>query len=100
MCIRDRSGSSLECRTMALFLAAAAAFLSACALQGQPSGNDAKGAEAQPTKQLGALKTAAERSDYHATASYDDVNAYLKDLAGTSTLVRISDIGSSGEGRK
>jgi dipeptidyl-peptidase 4 len=47
----------------------------------------------------GALQTVSERSDFKATARYDDVNAFLKDLAGRSDLVKLADIGKSHEGR-
>jgi len=51
------------------------------------------------TPALGTLKTVAERSDFRATARYEEVQTFLQDLAAASPLVRLTDIGASGEGR-
>src|SRR5262249_16157007 len=70
----------------------AALVVSACALQP---------AEKSPDKpETPTIKTIAESSDYKATARYDDVNAFLKELAARSDLVRLSNIGKSGEDRE
>ncbi len=62
-------------------------------------GQRGSNAPAASATSLAALRTAAERSDFRATAKYDEVNSYLRDLAAASALVRLSDIGKSGEGR-
>ncbi|MEK6700860.1 MAG: DPP IV N-terminal domain-containing protein [Planctomycetota bacterium] len=49
---------------------------------------------------LAKLKTIAEQSAFLSTARYDEVQTFLKDLAAASPLVRLTDIGVSGEGRK
>jgi dipeptidyl-peptidase 4 len=46
-----------------------------------------------------ALRTVAERSDYKATARYDDVVALCKELAGSSRLVHLAELGKTTEGR-
>jgi dipeptidyl aminopeptidase/acylaminoacyl peptidase len=48
---------------------------------------------------LSEIRTVAEQSDYRLTAKYDEVREYLRQLASASPLVRLSDIGASGEGR-
>src|SRR5436190_11896934 len=55
--------------------------------------------EVRPDDPPAALPTVAERSDFKETARLEDVNAFLKELAGRSPLVRLSDIGKTGEGR-
>lgn len=49
---------------------------------------------------LAKLKTVAEQSDFASTARHEEVEAFLKDLAAASPLVRLTEIGTSGEGRK
>lgn len=89
-----------ELGSMSLLIAAAVAAMSACTHSGflgqqpgEPEGQRA--ADVAPP-----LKTVAERSDYRATATYDEVRSFLKDLAAASPLVRLSDIGLSGEKRE
>ena len=69
--------------------------LSACALQPAQKADDPAPAAA-PAKPI---PTVAEKSGFKATASYDEVNAFLKDLAAQSSLVRLSSIGKSGQDR-
>ena len=45
-------------------------------------------------------RTVAERSDYKATSRHADVLAFCQELAKKSPLVRLADLGTSGEGRK
>lgn len=76
-----------------LLAAAAAIVLSACGLHSETLSGSR---DDQPPRDL---RTVAERSSFRATARYDEVNAFLKDLAAASPLVKLSDIGKSGEGR-
>jgi dipeptidyl-peptidase 4 len=45
-------------------------------------------------------RTVAERTDYRATSRHADVIAFCEDLAKKSPVVRLADMGTSGEGRK
>ncbi len=58
---------------------------------------------APPTKpdfeSLAKLQTVAEKSNFESTARYEEVRTFLKDFAAASPLVRLTDIGTSGEGR-
>ncbi|MBX3377412.1 MAG: DPP IV N-terminal domain-containing protein [Phycisphaeraceae bacterium] len=53
----------------------------------------------QPEAPPPALRTVAEQSGFRATATYGQVNEFLVRLAAASSLVRLSDIGASHEGR-
>lgn len=79
---------------MSVVLLALVAVLRACALiqAGGPGGEEPRASAAD-------LRTVAERTDYRKTATYDEVGAFIKDLRERSPLVRVSDIGKSGEGR-
>lgn len=77
---------------MSIALLAIVALLRACMLL-QPAAGDGLPSRAAD------LPTVAEKSDFKATSRYDEVNAFLKDLAAKSSLVRTWDIGKSGEGR-
>ena len=46
-----------------------------------------------------ALKTVAERSDYRATARYDEVAAWCQAFAKTTPLAHLTELGRSSEGR-
>src|SRR5437868_11301752 len=46
------------------------------------------------------LLTVAEKSNYHTTSRYADVMAFCQALAKRSPLVRLGELGTSGEGRK
>jgi dipeptidyl-peptidase 4 len=46
-----------------------------------------------------ALQTVAERSDYRATARYDDVAAWCRDFANATPNAYLTEIGRSSEGR-
>ena len=46
-----------------------------------------------------ALKTVAERSEYRATARYDDVAAWCQAFAKTTPLAHLTELGRSAEGR-
>ena len=46
-----------------------------------------------------ALQTVAERSNYRATARYDDVAAWCRDFANATPNVYLTEIGHSSEGR-
>ncbi len=73
-------------------LAVLSLILASClAVPRQPGGGE------KPS--LTPLQTVAERSDFKATARNDDVNAFLKGLADRSELVKLSDLGTSHEGR-
>ncbi len=48
---------------------------------------------------LAKLQTVAEKSNFESTARYEEVRTFLKELAAASPLIRLTDIGSSGEGR-
>lgn len=58
---------------------------------------------APPTKpdfeNLAKLQTVAEKTDFQATARYEVVRTFLRELAAATPLIRLTDIGSSGEGR-
>src|SRR5437762_1455582 len=54
-------------------------------------------AAAPPTSPL---LTIAEKSNYRATSRYADVMAFCQELAKRSSLVRLGELGASGEGRK
>ena len=43
--------------------------------------------------------TIAESSGFRATARYDDVMAFISELADRSSLVRVAELGVSSEGR-
>jgi dipeptidyl aminopeptidase/acylaminoacyl peptidase len=47
-----------------------------------------------------ALRTVAERTDYRETSRHADVTRFCERLAGQSPLVRLTDFGTSTEGRK
>jgi dipeptidyl aminopeptidase/acylaminoacyl peptidase len=49
--------------------------------------------------QIGDLKTVAEKSEYRATARYDDVMAFCKALDEASELVTLTEFGKTQEGR-
>ena len=46
-----------------------------------------------------ALQTVAERSDYRATARYDDVAAWCRDFAKATPNAYLTELGRSSEGR-
>ena len=46
-----------------------------------------------------ALKTVAERSEYRATARYDEVAAWCQAFAKTTPLAHLTELGRSSEGR-
>ena len=46
-----------------------------------------------------ALQTVAERSNYRATARYDDVAAWCRDFANATPNAYLTEIGRSSEGR-
>ncbi len=46
------------------------------------------------------LRTVAEKSDYQATSRHADVLNFCEELARRSPLVRLGELGTSGEGRK
>ena len=45
------------------------------------------------------LKTVAERSDYRATARYDDVAAWCREFAKATPNAYLTELGRSSEGR-
>ena len=45
-------------------------------------------------------QTVAEKSDYKATSRHADVVAFCEQLAKQSPVVRLGELGTSGEGRK
>jgi dipeptidyl-peptidase 4 len=49
--------------------------------------------------QVDALKTVAERSEYRATARYDEVAAWCQVFAKTTPLAHLTELGRSSEGR-
>jgi dipeptidyl-peptidase-4 len=65
--------------------------VSACSLQ--PASPRAASPSAAPPQ------TVAERSDYRATSTSEEVRDYLRSLAARSSLVRVSSIGKTVEGR-
>lgn len=74
----------------ALFASAVA--LAACALPAAPEAG-----LLQPERPP--LRTVAEASDYKSTSRYEEVTAYIKDLAERSPRVKLADIGKTREGR-
>ena len=46
-----------------------------------------------------ALQTVAERSDYRATARYDDVAAWCREFAKATPNAHLTELGRSSEGR-
>jgi dipeptidyl-peptidase-4 len=54
----------------------------------------------QPAKSLQTLQTIAEKSDYKATSRHCDVVEFCERLTKLSPLVRLGELGKSGEGRK
>ncbi len=53
----------------------------------------------QLPEQADALKTVAERSEYRATARYDEVAAWCQAFAKTTPLAHLTELGQSSEGR-
>ncbi len=54
---------------------------------------------AQVPDKVDALQTVAERSDYRATARYDDVEAWCREFAKRTPNVHLTELGRSSEGR-
>lgn len=74
-------------------LAAAAILLASCVSLSHQDGQPEKGQAGPP------IQTVAEKSGFKETAKYDEVNAFLKDLAARSELVKLSSLGKSNEDR-
>src|SRR5271163_1401863 len=53
----------------------------------------------QAPGKVDALQTVAERSDYRATARYDDVAAWCRDFAKATPNAHLAELGKSSEGR-
>lgn len=53
----------------------------------------------QAAEKVDALKTVAERSEYRATARFDDVMAWCREFARTTPNARLTELGRTAEGR-